>query len=168
LGYSVWVPQLPNADNPTLEEWLPIALRGRYTKDTVIIGHSAGAPLVLSALENINTQIHKAVLVSGFARPLRIDKFKPQAILQTTYKWKKIKKSAKDIVYINSQNDPWTIDHKEGLYMWQKTGGTLILREGEGHMGSDRFEQPYSRFTLLEKLLELKYSRSSIDGSDKK
>ena len=80
---------------------------------------------------------------------------------------KKIKKVAKDDIYINSQDDLWTI-YQEGLYMWKKSGGTLICREDEGHMGSDSFHQPYTTFPLLEKLLEVRYTRSSIDGSDKK
>lgn len=68
----------------------------------------------------------------------------------------------KDLIFINSDNDPWGCNDKEGLYMWKHLGGTLILREGEGHMGSDSFHQPYIRFELLEKLLDLKYSRTSI------
>lgn len=139
---------------------------GVFTEETVIIGHSAGGPLVLSVLENIKVQIHKAILVAGFARPLRGDNGKVQPILQSKYNWEKIKKSAKDIIYLNSDNDPWTIDHEEGLYMYRKTGGTLIIREGEGHMGSDSFHQPYTKFLLLEKLLEMKYTRNTIDGSD--
>jgi hypothetical protein len=168
LGYEVWVPQLPEADNPDIAKWLPKALEGHYSEETIIMGHSAGGPLVLSVLENIGVTIHKAIMIAGFARQLRIDKDKPQPILQPDYNWEKIKKAAKDIIYINSQDDPWTIDHEEGLYMWKKTGGTLICREGEGHMGSDSFKQPYTTFPLLEKLLEVKYTRNSIDGSDKK
>ncbi len=166
LGYEVSVPQLPDADNPVLSKWLPVALSGKYNEETIIIGHSAGGPLVLSVLENIKVTIHKAVMVAGFARKLRGDK-EALPILQPEYNWDKIKTSAKDIIYINSQDDPWTIDHEEGLYMWRETGGTLICREGEGHMGSDSFHQPYISFPLLEKLLEVKYTRSSIDGSDK-
>jgi len=166
LGYDVSAPQLPDQDNPTLANWLPVALGGVFTEETVIIGHSAGGPLVLSVLENIKVQIHKAILVAGFARPLRGDNGKVQPILQSKYNWEKIKKSAKDIIYLNSDNDPWTIDHEEGLYMYRKTGGTLIIREGEGHMGSDSFHQPYTKFLLLEKLLEMKYTRNTIDGSD--
>lgn len=170
LGYEVWVPQLPDANNPDIKKWLPVAMEGKYTEETIIIGHSAGGPLVLSVLENIRVQIHKAILVAGFGRELRYDKEhkSSQPILQNEYNWEKIKTSAKDIVYIHSNNDPWTIDEKEGLYMWRKTGGTLILRSDEGHMGSDSFKQPYTSFPLLEKLLEVKYTRSSIDGSDKK
>jgi len=170
LGYEVWVPKLPDADDPVLSKWLAVATKGRYTEETVIIGHSAGGPLVLSILENVKVQIHKAILVAGFARELRYDKEHKttQSILQPEYNWEKIKTSVKDIIYINSDNDPWTIDDEEGLHMWRKTGGTLILRSDEGHMGSDSFKQPYTTFPLLEKLLEVKYTRSSIDGSDKK
>lgn len=168
LGYEVWAPQLPDADNPTLDNWLPVALQGQYTEETIVIGHSAGGPLVLSLLEQIPVTIHKAVLVAGFARKLRGDGDKPQAILQDSYNWQKISSSAKDIIYLNSNDDPWTIDDEEGLYMWRKTGGTLILRSGEGHMGSNSFKQPYTTFPLLEKLLAVPYTRSSIDGSDRR
>lgn len=167
-GYKVWAPQLPNADKPDLKSWLPFVLEnGIFNKDTLVIGHSSGCPLILSILENIDVQINKAILVAGFGRKLRGDK-KLLDIQQKTYNWKKIKNNVKDIVFINSSDDPWTIDHKEGLFLFEKLGGTLIIREGEGHMGSDSFKQPYKKFPLLEILLEVKYTRSSIDGSGEK
>jgi predicted alpha/beta hydrolase family esterase len=88
-------------------------------------------------------------------------------ILQKSYNWSKIKSNVKDIIFINSSDDPWGCDDQAGLVLFKNLGGTIIIREGEGHMGSDSFNQPYKTFPLLEKLLELKYSRSSIDGSDK-
>jgi hypothetical protein len=41
------------------------------------------------------------------------------------------------------------------LKVFEKLGGTLIIRHGEGHMGSTLFNQPYRKFPLLEKLLSL-------------
>jgi len=166
-GYSVWIPALPDTDKPDLKKQLPFVLRwGQFNKDTILIGHSAGCPLVLSILENINITIHKAVLVAGYTRIKNKDD--NPLILQKQYNWKKIKKNVKDIIFINSSNDPWGCDDKEGLFLFKHLGGTLIIREGEGHMGSDTFKQPYRTFPLLEKLLEIKYSRSSIDGLDKR
>ncbi len=166
-GYEVWVPALPNSDKPDLKKWLPLVLeQGKFSQETILIGHSAGGPFVLSILQNINVQIHKAVIVAGY------DKLKNEGdnplILQDSYDWAKIKQNVKDIIFINSTDDPWGCDDKEGLDLFHHLGGTLILREGEGHMGSDTFKKPYTTFPLLEKLLELKYSRSSIDGSDQK
>jgi predicted alpha/beta hydrolase family esterase len=166
LGYEVWVPSLPDADKPDLNKQLPFVMKnGKFSEETVIIGHSAGSPLILSILENINVTIHKAILVAGYS--YLNDKKGKTLILQKTYNWEKIKSNVKDIIFINSDNDPWGCDGEQGLTLFKHLGGTLIIREGEGHMGSDSFKQPYLSFPLLEKLLELKYSRSSIDGSDK-
>lgn len=167
LGYDVWVPALPDSDTPDLKKWLPVVMKdGKFTEETVLIGHSAGAPFILSILENIDVTIHKAILVASYSR-MKGDDDNP-LILQDSYNWEKIKKNVKDIIFINSSDDPWGCNDKEGLNLFQHLGGTLIIREGEGHMGSNSFHQPYTTFPLLEKLLELKYSRSSIDGSDKK
>lgn len=167
LGYEVWVPALPDPETPDLKKWLPVVMKdGKFTEDTVLIGHSAGTPFILSILENIDVTIHKAILVASYSR-MKGDDDNP-LILQDSYDWKKIKKNVKDIIFINSSDDPWGCNDKEGLNLFQHLGGTLIIREGEGHMGSNSFNQPYTTFPLLEKLLELKYSRSSIDGSDKK
>ncbi len=167
LGYDVWVPALPDSDTPDLKKWLPVVMKdGKFTEETVLIGHSAGTPFILSILENIDVTIHKAILVASYSR-MKGDDDNP-LILQDSYNWEKIKKNVKDIIFINSSDDPWGCNDKEGLNLFQHLGGTLIIREGEGHMGSDSFNQPYTSFPLLEKLLELKYSRSSIDGSDKK
>ncbi len=162
-GYEVWAPQLPDADNPDLKKQLPFVLTGGvFHEDTILIGHSAGSPLILSILENINVKIHKAILVSGFIFQSR--KEQPAAILQKEYNAKKIKENVKDLIFINSDNDPWGCNDEQGLKMWQMFGGTLILREKEGHCGSGTFKQPYTHFPLLEKLLELPFSRSVIDG----
>lgn len=166
-GYDVWVPALPDTDKPDLKKWLPFVLsKGKFNKDTILIGHSAGGPLILSILENIKVTIYKAILIAGYSQ-LKSKDDNP-LILQKTYNWRKIKKNVRDIIFINSSDDPWGCNDKEGLRLFEYLGGTLIIREGEGHMGSDSFKQPYRTFPLLEKLLEVKYSRSSIDGSDKK
>jgi len=166
-GYEVWVPVLPDTDKPDLKKQLPFVLGGgKFNKNTILIGHSAGSLLVLSILEKIGVTIYKAILVAGYTKIK--DKDDNPLILQKQYNWKKIKKNVKDIIFINSSNDPWGCDDKEGLFLFKHLGGTLIIREGEGHMGSDTFKQPYRTFPLLEKLLEIKYSRSSIDGLDKR
>lgn len=153
-GYDVWVPQLPNKNNPDLKLQLPFILKGRFNSETILIGHSAGCPLLLSVLENIKVKIHKAILVAGYCRPTGKDK-KQELILQKKYHWEKIKGNVSNLIFINSDNDPWGCNDKEGYYMFKKLGGTLIIREGEGHMGSEKFNQPYKTFPLLEKLLEL-------------
>jgi len=159
-GYDVWIPQLPDTNNPNLVTWLPFVLKnGLFTKDTILIGHSLGSALALSVLENIPVQIHKIILVSGFSKPR--GNFK-EPVLQEKYDWEKMKKNVKDLIIINSNNDPWGCNDEQGIFLWKKLGGTLILLENEGHMGSGDFQQPYKRFYLLEKLLELEFTRQTI------
>jgi predicted alpha/beta hydrolase family esterase len=153
LGYEVWVPQLPNALTPDLKHWLPTALQGKYTPETVLIGHSAGGPLILSVLENLNVQIKQAILVAGYARP-KGEKKEPEKILQDQYNWNKIKANCKELIFINSDNDPWGCNDIEGKYMQDRLGGQLIIRQGDGHMGSNKFNQPYREFPLLLELIK--------------
>ncbi len=154
-GYDVLVPQLPYAENPRLDIWLPFALKnGRYDSETVLVGHSAGCPLILSILENITGKINKAILVAGYARPKDKD-LKKEPILQKSYNWGKIKLSAAEFYFVNSDNDPWGCTDIEGRFMLDSLGGTLIIKKGEGHMGSDKYHQPYKKFPLLVKLVEL-------------
>lgn len=151
-GYTVWLPQMPNADHPNLEEWLPFIMdQASLTEDTILIGHSAGAQLILSILERISKPIRQAILVSGYARALRAsaDDESDGAV-----NWKKVRGKYRSIIFINSDNDPWGCDDAQGKIMQENLGGELIVAEGEGHMGSTTYKQPYKEFPLLVKLLD--------------
>lgn len=153
-GYEVWAPQLPDTNNPKIAAQLPFVLQyGVFTPETIIIGHSAGCPLTLGILGNIELAIKQAILVSGFASPLPGDPESSMRVLDV-FDWDRIKEHVKDITFINSDNDPWGCDDSKGREMFDKLGGTLIIPHGEGHMGSDRFNQPYKEFPLLLKLID--------------
>ena len=149
-GYDVWVPALPNNTEAKLNEWLSFVLEnGQINKETILIGHSAGAALILSILENSNCKIKQAILVSGFS-----ESETSKSILKESYVWDKIKSNIEDIVFINSDNDPYGCDDKKGRKMFDKLGGTMIIRHGEGHMGSIRYKQSYDEFPFLLKLIK--------------
>jgi len=150
--YKVSIPTLTTDDPAPLDVWLPLALKEHYDDETVIVGHSSGAPLILSVLENINVKVKKAILVAGFITPLPIDNGK-NPILQEKYNWEKIKRNAGEIIMINSKNDPWGCNDKQGKAIAEKVGGKLIVNN-EGHMGSQAFNQPYKEFPLLLQLIE--------------
>ena len=76
-GFEVWLPELPRADKPNRQDWLPFILEnGKFTKDTVIVGHSAGAQIIPSVLEKLDVKIKQAILVAGYAKALP----KPQKV----------------------------------------------------------------------------------------
>ena len=156
--YKIWLPQLPDNDSPNLTKTLPYVLNnGIFNQETVLIGHSAGCPLILSVLENIEVQIKQAILVAGLIAP---DASDPQEIkdfknkyLQKQYNWSVIKSHCHNFVFINSTKDPWKCNDIQGRMMFDQLGGMLIINQ-DGHMGSDRYNQPYQKFPLLLKLIE--------------
>ncbi len=146
-GYEVSVPHLPNSKEADIKDWLPFVLKNyKINEETILIGHSAGSPFILSVLENINCKIKQAILVAGF---LDLD----SKILQKSYNWEKIKNNSEDFIIINSDNDPWGCDDKQGRKIFDKIGGKLIILHGEGHMGSITHKQPYLEFPFLLKLI---------------
>jgi len=153
-GYDVWSPQLPDHMNPNLVVQLPFVLQnGVFTSETIIIAHSAGCPLTLAVLENIPVRIKQTILVAGFFKPIGQLEF-VKAITKEYYDWKKIKNNVEQFIAINSDNDPWGCTDEQGKVMASQAGGTLIVPHGEGHMGSNTHNQPYTDFPLLLKLIE--------------
>jgi len=150
-GYKVTTPALPNPDNLDINEVLPFVLNSlHFDEETVLIGHSSGASLILSLLENIEPTIKKAILVSGFYKQLPSSH---SGMIQHTYDWGKIKSHSSEFIFVNSDNDPWGCDDQMGREMQQHLGGQLIVMH-DGHMGSDSFNQPYREFPMLVELIE--------------
>ncbi len=145
-GYAVEVPSYPEINHEPIDIFLPKVLSSHtFDEETILIGHSAGATLILSILENIEAPIPKAFLVASFVKPLP-DGENP--ILQKSYDWEKIKTQVADIYFVNSVNDPWGCNDVQGRYMFDKLGGTQVIRN-EGHFGSSTNTQPYPTFPLL-------------------
>jgi predicted alpha/beta hydrolase family esterase len=150
-GYAVWLPALPNAKKPNLADWVPFILEnGKLTEETVIIGHSAGAQVILSVLERLDGKIKKAILVSGYSKPLPKTQNDPKN--QDSFDWEKIKGKAEEFIFINSDNDPWECTDMQGKIMADKLGGRVVVMH-DGHMGSQMFNQPYKEFPLLAELI---------------
>lgn len=151
-GYEVWLPALPNSDYPNLKDWIPFLLeKGKFTEETIIIGHSAGAQIILSLLKKMDVKIKQAILVSGYAKALRKDMDSEKNVDE--YDWEAIKMKSQQFVFINSDNDPWTCDDKQGRIMFDNLGGLQIILH-EGHMGSTTHKQSYKNFPLLLKSID--------------
>ncbi len=150
-GYVVKVPHNPTINHEPIKSFLPKAMKGlSFDNETVLIGHSAGGPLILSILEHLDVQVAQAILVAGYSE--HPDDQMEDPVLQARYNWPKIKKNVKDIVFINSTNDPWSCDDVQGRIMFDQLGGTQIIRT-DGHFGSVPKNQEYNTFPLLKALI---------------
>jgi predicted alpha/beta hydrolase family esterase len=148
-GFTISAPQFPDADKPSVAGWGGYALENMsFDSDTVLIGHSAGCPTILSILEKIDRPVFRTILVAGFIR-LKDMKDGDAMLMDDARDWDKIKRNGRDFFMLNSDNDPWGCDHHQGEALRQKLGGTLIVKTGDGHFGSKVFDQPYDTFPLL-------------------
>ncbi|OGE31806.1 alpha/beta hydrolase [Candidatus Daviesbacteria bacterium RIFCSPHIGHO2_01_FULL_44_29] len=146
-GYIVSIPYNPTINKEPINTFLPKVLKQHtFDSETLLVGHSSGGPLILSILEHIDVRITKAVLVAGYSQ--HPDEQMEDLILQEKYNWEKIKQNVKEIVFINSVNDPWSCDDKQGRIMFDHLGGTQIILF-DGHFGSTSNGQVYDEFPLL-------------------
>lgn len=146
-GYEVEVPHYPDINHEDIATFLPKVLKNHtFGSDTVLVGHSAGSPLILSILENLDSPVRLGVLVAGYSMRLPGEDVDP--VLQQAYDWQKIKQNAKDFVFINSVDDPWGCDDKQGRILFDSLGGTQIIKS-DGHFGSEGQSLPYVEFPLL-------------------
>jgi len=123
----------------------------KIDEETVIIGHSAGASVILSLLEEINVKIKQAILVAGFP-------FYPggDPIVKQSYDWKKISNNTDEIIFINSDNDPYghnEVDGRMMLDLVDKKGAIQIILKGVRHMSVSE-DNSFVRFPLLLRLVK--------------
>jgi len=158
-GYKVWTPDLPNSDEPNQEDWLKTIFSNsewQFNEDSVIIGHSAGATLILRILEQLpeEEKVEKAILVAGVVELGTKPEFfqYKKSLVERPFDWEKIKKSAKEFCFVCSDNDPYQCGADQGKIMQRHLGGELIVKTGEGHFNLEKGEE-YKQFSLILDLL---------------
>jgi len=141
-GFSVLVPQLPNPDEPRINNWVPKLKEvvGKPDGQTYFIGHSMGCQTIARYLETLseNTKVGGAVFVAGFFKRLTnledddIVRSVSQEWLTTPLDLKKVKTCLKKSVAIFSDDDPYvSIDNQEDFS--NILGSKIVIRHGQGH-----------------------------------
>ncbi|QGN33389.1 alpha/beta hydrolase [Microlunatus sp. Gsoil 973] len=147
-GYQVERPHYPDLNVEPVRTFLPKVLDAHsFDAETVLVGHSGGAALLLALLEHLSAPVAQAILVAGYWTEPN-DSAEP--VLQPGYDWGKIAGNGGDLTFINSVVDPYGCDAAQGRYLFDRLGGTQILRN-EGHFGD--WNQPYDTFPLVDRLI---------------
>jgi hypothetical protein len=97
-----------------------------FDEQTVLVGHSGGAALLLAVLEHIDTTVAQAVLVAGYSTPPNAS---DEPVLQEGYDWDAIRSHVRDLYFVNSVIDPYGCDAAQGRAMFDRLGGTQIIRD---------------------------------------
>ena len=154
-GYKVWSPDLPDSDVPIQKDWLDTVFSNHdweFNSDSIIIGHSAGATLILRILEKLpeGVKVNKAILVAAPTDKGKIPEYFPykEDLTRESFNWNKIKNSSKNFYFIASDNDPYDCGGRHAKVMHEKLGGELIIKPGEGHFNLEK-SPSYKEFPLL-------------------
>jgi predicted alpha/beta hydrolase family esterase len=146
-GFGVEVPHYPGLNVEPVAEFLPGMLAAHvFDENTVLVGHSGGAALLLALLERVRAD--QALLVAGYCTPPNTEQ---EPVLKDGYDWDAIRANARQLYFINSIRDPYGCDDWQGRAMFERLGRTHIVRD-DGHFGG--YGQNYNEFPLLDRLIE--------------
>ena len=142
FGGEVFVPQLPDADNPRIYNWVPklAEVVGTPDEQTYLVGHSMGCQTIARYLEGLpeGVKVGGAVFVAGFFK--RLTGLEGDASVQETDRhWltapldlAKVKSHLLKSVAIFSDDDPWVpLDNQDDFR--DKLGSEIIIEHGMGH-----------------------------------
>jgi len=158
-GYTVWVPDMPHPKTPHLMEWKEHIMANKeweFNKESIIIGHSAGATFILGLLESLprNVQVQKAILVAGFMEEGEKKEFHDyKKGLIKGFDWKKIQKSCRRFYFIASDNDPFLCGDDQAQILQDRLGGEVVLLEGQGHFNTGKGNNKYKQFPEILKYI---------------
>jgi predicted alpha/beta hydrolase family esterase len=166
-GFEVFVPAMPNTDEPKIEEWVNFLenLVGEPDKNTYFVGHSIGCQAILRYLGKLNAKkVGGAIFVAGWFH-LSEFSFKEEPSeeeesrniarpwMETPINFEKVKKTTNNFVAIFSDNDPYVPIEDKDIFK-EKLGAEIIMEHNKGHFGdSDGItELPIALNSLLKML----------------
>lgn len=150
-GFEVWLPQLPHAEQPSLEEWhsfvsqhCPFPIDG----DTLVVGHSSGAILALILIQRSRVRIGSVVCVSVFHDNSL--NWQPNArLFDVPFEWEEIRTRKGKLLFVHSDNDPY-VPLDQANFVVNNCQAELIVVPGQGHFNLEQSPAYQSFPHLLE------------------
>lgn len=140
--FSVVVPQLPDAEEPRINNWIPEIKKivGTPDEQTYFIGHSMGCQAIARYLESLpdDLVVGGAVFVAGFFK--RLTNLEDEELtrniadewLKTPINLKEVKKHLKNSVAIFSDNDPYVPMDNQDEFL-NILGSKIVVEHNKGH-----------------------------------
>jgi hypothetical protein len=153
-GYEVWLPILPNAEQPSLREladFIPANAPFPLDKYTLIIGHSSGAILALILAQEAVQPVGTIIAVSIF-RDNAIHWKPNNRLFDVSFDFERIQKGVRHLLFVHSDNDPYGSLQK-AQQLAASCAAELVVIPGEGHFNLEQ-SPIYKAFPKLIELLE--------------
>lgn len=160
-GFEVFVPQLPEAENPRIPNWVPKLAEavGTPDKNTYFVGHSLGCQTIARYLENLpkGVKVGGAVFVGGYFKELTGMEGDPESQviakhwLGISLNLEKVKSHLIKSIAIFSDDDPWVPFNNQADFR-EKLGSKIIVEHKMGHFSEKNgvTELPIALKSILE------------------
>lgn len=146
-GFDVFVPQLPDAENPRIEKWIPALAETVGTPDaqTYFVGYSMGCQAIARYLVTLpeGTTVGGAVFVAGFFK--RLTGLEDNADMQETDKhwltapldFDMVRSRLPKSVAIFSDDDPYVpLDNQDDFR--DKLSSEIVIEHAMGHFSGSQ------------------------------
>ena len=157
-NFDVIAPQLPDTDNPRIENWVPALTKavGIPDENTFFIGHSLGCQTIARYLEVLpqDIKVGAVIFVAGFFDSLNREEYNKDD-METSDLWlnapidlKKAKQHISKSIYYISKDDPDVpLPNKDKFE--SELGSEVVILNGYRHFNDDKLP------IVLDKLLEI-------------
>jgi predicted alpha/beta hydrolase family esterase len=138
---QVFVPKFPTPAGQNLEAWLAVAqsiLKNCLPKDTILIGHSSGALLVLRMAERAHQPFKAIFSVCPFGRDLGLAEFDPlnASFIRPAFDWQAVSRGADKITCLAGGDDPY-VPLAYSKEIADALSTELIVIPKGGHLNAD-------------------------------
>ena len=138
---KIWnyFPDLPNTEEPKINEWIPFLQKNikEIDNDTILIGHSIGCQAVLRYMETLpaKVKVKKVILLAPWMKldeeTIKEEGEEVVAIakpwIETPINWGKVKSHCKDFICIFSDNDPYVPLSNKELFHIRLNARSIVL-----------------------------------------
>ena len=153
-GFEVFAPQMPNTNEPVVEEWIRYIseLVSVPNEKTYFIGHSIGCQAIIRYLQTIDQKIGGAIFIAGWFILENLDSEEIEIAkpwVKNNINFEKLRKISQNYVEIISDNDPFDCFEENKKIFSEKLGAKVIVLNKAEHI--ENSELPVA----LEELLKI-------------
>lgn len=152
LNYNVWLPDLPQANQPNIVRYNQFILHDptinwQFNSESIIIGHSSGAVEILGLLNDPQfppVTIKAGFLIGAFKGNLGRNSLNGMV---ANFNYNLIRTKARQLIFIHSNDDP-NCSIEDARNLSQQLKAQLIEFQGMGHFSQNTMPE-YKKFPEL-------------------
>ncbi|MEK6844182.1 MAG: DUF1749 domain-containing protein [Nanoarchaeota archaeon] len=153
-GFEVFVLEMPNTNNPKIEEWVQYLNKivGKSNEDDYFIGHSIGCQAIMRYVESLNEnkKIRGCIFIAGWFKLANMESKEEEKIAEPWIKNKinlaKIRKMIKEIIVYLSSNEYYGFVEENSKIFHDKLGAKVIIEKDMGHFTDEEGLEKIAKF----------------------